>query len=125
MTVKPKDGVAELSLNSHNFISTLVFKNDGDSVSDRPFETIGHAFRFAFGLGFRKDSRESLTNPRKDIGVRGFRPEDFRTLVEDLCVAESLSLGALISEYAEFGSKEMQKHLEAGGNILQLLDEKV
>jgi len=123
MSEKPNPGVAELSLELHNFISQLVFKNDSDALSDRPFETIGYAFRFAFGLGFRSNTRKALTNPRKDIGVRGFRPEDFMTLVEDICIDEKKSLGAVISEYAEHGANEMRNHLSEGGSLLQLLNE--
>ena len=123
MTQKILPGVAELSIELHEFISSLVFKNDEKTNLERPFETIGYAFSFAFSLGYIKNGREKVRSPKKDISVRGFRPESFKILIETECNSESLSLGALISEYAEFGSKEMQKHLEAGGNILQLLDE--
>ncbi len=117
-----KAGIAELSLESHNFISSLVYKNDENSTLDRPFETIGNAYRFAFSLGYSKGIREKLSVPKKDIGVRGFRPEEFKVLVVKECIEENLSLGALISEYAESGSKELSKCIGAGENILQLLD---
>jgi hypothetical protein len=123
MTEEPKAGIAELSLELHTFISSLVSRNDENSTLDRPFETIGSAFRFAFSLGYSKGLREKINQPKKDIGVRGFRPEEFKILVEKECINEGLSLGGLISEYAEYGSKEMQKCLDSGNSILQFLEE--
>jgi hypothetical protein len=118
-----KPGVAELSIELHNFISSLVFSNNSQLDSDQPFETIGNAFRFAFALGFQSDSRVSLSSKRKDIGVRGFRPEEFRILIEDIAFSEGLSLGAVISEYAESGAIQMKKYFDNEKSILQLLDE--
>jgi hypothetical protein len=122
MKLLVKPGVAELSIELHNFISSLVFNNNSQLDSDQPFETIGNAFRFAFALGFQSDSRVSLSSKRKDIGVRGFRPEEFRILIEDMAISEGLSLGAVISEYAESGAIQMKNHFDNGRSILQLLD---
>lgn len=124
LTELVKAGVAELSIELHNFISSLVFNNNNKLDSDQPFETIGNAFRFAFALGFQSDSRVSLSSKRKDIGVRGFRPEEFRILIEDMAFSEGLSLGAVISEYAESGAIQMKNFFDNGKDILRLLDEK-
>ena len=123
LTKQISAGMAELSLDLHGFISSLVYTKKENSNLDRPFDTIGDAFNYAFSLGYLKGGRIKVQSPKKDIGVRSFRPELFKILLEQECISDDMSIGALISEYAEYGATQIKTQLDSGGNILQLLNE--
>jgi len=119
MTEELKTGSLQLSTEMHGFISSLV--NSDSSSVDNPFESIVEGFRFAFSLGFFHGKTKKIGPSSQGIAPRGFVAKDYEVLIADQCQKIGISLGGLISEYAEAGVELMAEHHASGGLILDLL----
>jgi hypothetical protein len=119
MTEELKTGSLQLSTEMHAFISSLV--NSDSSLVDNPFESIVEGFRFAFSLGYLHGKTKKIGASSQGIAPRGFVAKDYEVLIADQCQERGISLGGLISEYAEAGVEIMAEHQSSGGTILDLL----
>ena len=115
--IKGSVGVTKDTL---NFLKTLVY--DKNNISeDRPFTSIVEAFRFAFSLGYSLSSRKKRLGESETIAPRQFVVTDYEVLIRQTCIKENISLGALCSEYAESGAEIMQRKIDDGKTVLDLL----
>jgi len=114
-----KTGSLELSSEMHGFISNLV-NSDSPSV-DNPFHSIVEGFRFAFSLGHFHGRTKKTGASSQTVSPRGFIAKDYEVLIAEECKVRDISLGGLISEYAEAGMEIIAEHQSAGGLILDLL----
>jgi len=119
MTAELKTGSLQLSSEMHGFISNLV--NSDSSSADNPFDSIVEGFRFAFSLGHLHGKTKKIGTSSQTVSPRGFIAKDYEVLIADECKARDISLGGLISEYAEAGLEMIAEHQSAGGMILDLL----
>ncbi len=119
MSEELKTGSLQLSSEMHGYISSLI--NSDSLLIDNPFDSIVDAFRFAFSLGYFKNESKKIGSPSKTVSPRGFVAKDYEVLIAEECNAQNVSLGGIISEYAEAGLEMMAKHQSSGGWILDLL----
>jgi hypothetical protein len=119
MTEELKTGSLQLSTEMHAFISSLV--NSDSSFVDNPFESIVEGFRFAFSLGYFHGKTKKIGASSQTVSPRGFVAKDYEVLIGDECRAKDISLGGLISEYAEAGLEIIAEHQSTGDLILDLL----
>jgi len=116
---EPKTGTLHLTSSSHAFVSELVDRKD--SALDNPFESRVEAFRFAFALGYALGKSMKVEAPTQTVSPRGFIAKDYAVIVGEESSEKGMSLGGLISEYAEAGCVVMKEHLASGGQILDLM----
>lgn len=116
-------GSVSVSARAHGLLTSLVFDKEKAS-EDRPFTAIVEAFRFAFALGYSKGERkerEEGETVTSNIAPRQFVVKEYEVILRDTCLKESVSLGALSSEYAEAGCEIITKHIDSGGTVLGLV----
>ena len=119
MSGELKTGTLQLSTDMHGYISTLI--NSESPLIDNPFDSIVEAFRFAFSLGYFNNKSKKIGSPSQTVSPRGFVAKDYEVLIAEECKTRDVSLGGLISEYAEAGLEMMKGHQSSGGLILDLL----
>ena len=115
-----KVGSVSISSDGHSLFTRLV-ADEGKEIEDRPFTSIVEVFRFAFALGYAKGLRRKKSGPSEGIAPRQFVVSDYRVILEEICLEEGISLGALSSEYAEAGFIEIKKTLDSGGTVMDLI----
>ena len=113
-------GSVSVSARAHGLLTSLVFDKEKAS-EDRPFTAIVEAFRFAFALGYSKGERKEREGEAVTIAPRQFVVKEYEVILRDTCLKESVSLGALSSEYAEAGCEIITKHIDSGGTVLGLV----
>jgi len=104
-------GSLSISEDVHEFLARKEMK-EGAPLADAPFNSIVEAFRFAFALGFSVNQRTKRKGETKTVAPRQFVVMEYYDLLEDEARKEGVTLGALVSEYAEAGGRMMIEYSE-------------
>ena len=114
-------GSVGISGPSHKLLVSLVYNND-ESSEDRPFESIVEAFRFAFALGYSKNTKKKREGKNVTVAPRQFVVTEYLELLRDEVIKSGQSLGGLISDYAEGGCMIISNQVVENKYILALLE---
>ena len=81
-------------------------------------------FKLGFSIGFvhrtiMKD--EGKTKDRKTVAPRGFPMNAYRMILHEEAVERKMSIGALISAYADAGLLLLKEHLDSDKNLMDLI----
>lgn len=123
----PKDGTLDVSKTVHEFMSTIEY-DPKENVSNRLklFKNTQkiEMFKLGFSIGFvhgtiMKD--EGKTKDRKTVAPRGFPMNAYRMILHEEAVERKMSIGALISAYADAGLLLLKEHLDSDKNLMDLI----
>ena len=80
-------------------------------------------FQFGFAIGYTKklDLLSLKSKDRKTIAPRGFPYDAYRTIIEEEAIERKMSIGGLLSAYADAGLLHLKQELEAGKDLLEIL----
>jgi len=102
----PKDGSLDVSKTVHEFMSTIEYhpkKDDGRQFKLLKEKT--EIFKLGFAIGYTNDLAflENVSDERMTISPRGFPMENYRQLLEKEAIRREISIGGLVSKYADAG----------------------
>lgn len=122
-----KDGTLEISKEAHSFLDDLEFnpkKHIFDQIKFFGVNQKNDIFKLGFSIGYvmKLEFRDSDAASRMTIAPRGFAYDAYRTFLEDEAVQRKMSIGGLLSAYANAGLLHLKEHLASGKSILDLLD---
>ena len=122
----PADGSLDVSQNAHDFMNSMEYNPKLTILTKMAlFNTKqkNEFFRFGFAVGYTKkldiDTTKSKLN--KDISSRNFPLEGYRTLIEQEAIERKMSIGGLLSAYADAGLLHVKEELESGKDLLEIL----
>jgi hypothetical protein len=90
--------------------------------NDQPFESIVEAFRFAFSLGYCKNTKKEKAGSHVTVAPRQFVVTDYLELLRSELASSKKSLGGLISEYAEGGCEIIENAQTSRIPVLSLIE---
>ena len=123
----PKEGSLDVSQTVHDFMSTIEH-NPKQGESDR-LKLFGvnqknDIFKLGFAIGYvhRLEFISVEGEERKTVSPRGFPMKNYRTFLNEEAIERKMSIGGLLSAYAEAGLRHLQQHLDAGKDVLELIE---
>tara|TARA_B110000459_G_C16401190_1_gene398710 strand:- start:373 stop:777 length:405 start_codon:yes stop_codon:yes gene_type:complete len=122
-----KDGTLEISKEAHIFLEELEYnpkKQIFDQIKFFGVNQKNDIFKLGFSIGYVRglEFRDSEAASRMTIAPRGFAYDAYRTFLEDEAVQRKMSIGGLLSAYANAGLLHLKEHLDSGKSILDLFD---
>ena len=122
-----KDGTLEISKEAHIFLEELEYnpkKQVFDKIKFFGVNQKNDIFKLGFSIGYvmKLEFRDSDAASRMTIAPRGFAYDAYRTFLEDEAVQRKMSIGGLLSAYANAGLLFLKEHLENGRDIGDLFD---
>lgn len=123
---KPKDGTLEISKEAHSFMEELELKpgkSEFDKIKFFGVQKKNDIFKLGFSIGYVNNLNfvESEASSRMTIAPRGFIYNEYRTFLEEEAIQKKMSIGGLLSAYANAGLLFLRDHLADGKSIIDLL----
>ena len=122
----PLDGSLDVSPEAHAFMETLEFNpkiSESTKLSLFNTKQKNDFFKFGFAIGYTKrlEIDPSNVNLNKDISSRNFPLDAYRLIIEEEAIERKMSIGGLLSIYADAGLLHLKEELEAGKNLMEIL----
>lgn len=122
----PADGTLDVSPEAHDFMIMLEYNpkiSEATKLALFKEQRKNDIFQFGFALGYTKklDFLSSKSKDRKTIAPRGFPYDAYRTIVEEEAIKRKMSIGGLLSAYADAGLLHLKQEIEAGKDLLEIL----
>ncbi len=122
-----KDGTLEISKEAHSFLDDLEYnpkKHIFDQIKFFGVNQKNDIFKLGFSIGYvmQLEFRDSDAASRMTIAPRGFTYDAYRTFLENEALHRKMSIGGLLSAYANAGLLYLKKHLANGKSILDLFE---
>ena len=123
----PGNGSLDVSPEAHAFMNDLEYNpklSESTKLALFNVKQKNEFFRFGFALGFTKRLEIDSTNSNlsKDISSRNFPLDAYRLIIEEEAIERKMSIGGLLSAYADAGLLHLKQELEAGKDLLEILD---
>ena len=123
----PLDGSLDVSPEAHTFMSTLEYNpkiSEATKLALFKEQRKNDIFRFEFAIGYIKKLDLLILKSKdwKSVAPRGFPYDAYRTIVEDEAIEREMSIGGLLSAYADAGLLYLKHELEAGKDLMEILD---
>ena len=122
----PADGTLDVSPEVHDFMSSLEYNSKiSNSTKLALFkeQRKNDIFRFGFAIGYalKLDLLFLRSKDRKTVAPRGFPYDAYRTIIEEEAIERKMSIGGLLSAYADAGLLYLKKELEDGKDLIEIL----
>ena len=123
----PADGTLDVSPEVHDFMSSLEYNLktlEGTKLALFKEQRKNDIFQFGFAIGYTKklDLLSLKSKDRKTIAPRGFPYDAYRTVIEEEAIERKMSIGGLLSAYADAGLLHLKQELEAGKDLIEILE---
>ena len=122
----PLDGTLDVYPEVHDFMTSLEY-NPKISEATRLLlfkeKQKNDFFRFGFSIGYTKklDLIVTKSKDRRTIAPRSFPYDAYRTIIEEEAIQRKMSIGGLLSAYADAGLLHLKQELEAGKDLIEIL----
>lgn len=123
----PKDGSLDVSKTVHDFMFTieydpkkLVFDQLKLFSNTQKIEIFKLGFSIGYVNGIFFKNKEGSKN-RKTVAPRGFPMAAYRMILEEEAIQRKMSIGALISAYADAGLLHLKSHIDSGKDLMELM----
>ena len=122
----PLDGTLDVYPEVHDFMTSLEY-NPKISEATRLLlfkeKQKNDFFRFGFSIGYTKklDLIVKKSKDRRTISPRSFPYDAYRTIIEEEAIQRKMSIGGLLSAYADAGLLHLKQELEAGKGLIEIL----
>jgi len=122
----PLEGTLDVCLEVHDFMTSLEY-NPKISEATRLLlfkeKQKNDFFRFGFSIGYTKklDLIAKKSKDRRTIAPRSFPYDAYRTIIEEEAIQRKMSIGGLLSAYADAGLLYLKQELEAGKDLIEIL----
>ena len=122
----PLDGTLDVHPEVHDFMTSLEY-NPKISKATRLLlfkeKQKNDIFRFGFSIGYTKklDLIVKKSKDRRTISPRSFPHDAYRTIIEEEAIQRKMSIGGLLSAYADAGLLHLKQELEAGKDLIEIL----
>ena len=122
----PLDGTLDVYPEVHDFMTSLEY-NPKISEATRILlfkeKQKNDFFRFGFSIGYTKklDLIVKKSKDRRTISPRSFPYDAYRTIIEEEAIQRKMSIGGLLSAYADAGLLHLKQELEAGKGLIEIL----
>jgi len=122
----PVDGSLDVSPEVHDFMNSLEYNPKiAEATKLTLFKTKqkNDFFKFGFAIGYTKklEIDPSNANLTKDISSRNFPLDAYRLIIEDEAIEREMSIGGLLSAYADAGLLHLKQELEAGKDLMEIM----
>jgi hypothetical protein len=122
----PADGSLNVSQEAHDFMSSLEYNSKiskSTQISLFMIKQKNDFFKFGFAIGYTKrlDIDSTNFNLSKDISSRNFPLEAYRLIITEEAIEREMSIGGLLSAYADAGLLHLKQELEAGKDLIEIL----
>ena len=122
----PLDGTLDVSPEVHDFMSSLEYNpkiSDGTKLTLFKEQRKNDILQFGIAIGYTKklDLLFLKSNDRKTIAPRGFPYDAYRTIIEDEAIERKMSIGGLLSAYADAGLLYIKHELESGKDLIEIM----
>jgi hypothetical protein len=123
----PADGSLDVSPEVHDFMSSLEYNPKiSSSTKLALFKTKqkNDFFKFGFAIGYTKKLSIDSTNSNlsRDISSRNFPLDAYRLIIEEEAIKRKMSIGGLLSAYADAGLLHLKQELESGKDLMEILE---
>jgi|GEM_PF-1958499 len=123
----PKDGSLDVSKTVHEFMSTIEYDPKKQTFEELKLFTSTQKieiFKLGFSIGYvngllSEGNKEN--GDRKTVAPRGFPMDSYRLVIEEEAVKRKMSIGALISAYADAGLLYLKSHIDSGKDLMELV----
>lgn len=121
-----KDGTLDISKEAHTFLEQLELnpkKGEYDQLKFFGVNKKNDIFKLGFSIGYVNELEfvDSEASSRMTIAPRGFIYNEYRTFLEEEAIQRKMSIGGLLSAYANAGLLHLRDHLASGRSIIELL----
>ena len=123
----PKDGSLDVSETVHDFMNTIEHnpkKGEYNRLKLFGVNQKNEMFKLGFAIGYvhqlKLTSEEG--EERKTVSPRGFPMENYRKFLNEEAIERKMSIGGLLSAYADAGLRHLQQHLDAGNDLMELIE---
>jgi hypothetical protein len=123
----PKPGTLEVSETVHDFMSTIEHdpkKGEFDQLKLFFTKNKNEIFKLGFAIGY-VNQLEFISvggEGRNTVAPRGFPMENYRKILNEEAIERKMSIGGLLSAYADAGLRHLQQHLDTGKDVMELLE---
>jgi len=123
----PKEGSLDVSKTVHDFMSTIEYnpkKGEYDQLKlfgvNQKIEMfkLGFAIGYVHQLGFIPKEK----GDRNTVAPRGFPMDNYRKFLNEEAIERKMSIGGLLSAYADAGLLHLQQHLDGGNDLMELIE---
>ena len=123
----PKDGTLDVSETVHDFMNTIEH-NPKKGVYDQ-LKLFGvnqkiEMFKLGFSIGYvhQLEFIPKEKGERNTVAPRGFPMENYRKFLNEEAIERKMSIGGLLSAYADAGLCHLQQHLDDGNDLMELIE---
>lgn len=122
----PADGTLDVSQEVHDFMSSLEYNpkiSEATKLALFKEQRKNDIFRFGFAIGYtlKLDLLSLKSKDRKTVSPRGFPLDAYRAIIEEEAIERKMSIGGLLSAYADAGLLYLKKELEDGKDLIEIL----
>jgi len=122
----PVDGSLDVSPEVHDFMNSLEYNSkisEGTKLALFKEQRKNDIFQFGFAVGYSKklDLLFLKSQDRKTVAPRGFPYDAYRTILQEEAIERKMSIGGLVSAYADAGLLHLKQELEAGKDLMEIM----
>ena len=123
----PKEGSLDVSKSVHDFMNTIEYnpkKGEYDQLKLFGVNQKNEIFKLGFAIGYvhQLEFISVEEGERKTVSPRGFPMKNYRTFLNEEAIERKMSIGGLLSAYADAGLLHLQQHLDGGNDLMELIE---
>ena len=123
----PKEGSLDVSKSVHDFMNTIEYnpkKGEYDQLKLFGVNQKNEIFKLGFAIGYvhQLEFISVEGEERKAVSPRGFPMDNYRKFLNEEAIERKMSIGGLLSAYADAGLLHLQQHLDGGNDLMELIE---